>query len=115
MFDILKELFNPNSELNRKAAKVIADKFTEEELVRYKVGKPRAGQQGTLGLDGEPGVEEVVEVNVPAFVKQLLFDYDNVGKSTILPQYPKADYGFVGFMDDLEMTDEISDIRNSFL
>ena len=111
LFGILKELFNPNGELYRKAAKVIADNFTEEELVRYKVGKPkRVGQQGTLGLDGEPGVEEIVEVNVPAFVKQLLFDYDNVGKSTTLPQYPKADYGFVGFMDDLEMTDEISDI-----
>jgi len=111
LFGILKELFNPNGELYRKAAKVIADNFTEEELVRYKVGKPkRVGQQGTLGLDGDPGVEEIVEVNVPAFVKQLLFDYDNVGKSTTLPQYPKADYGFVGFMDDLEMTDEISDI-----
>ena len=110
LFDILKELFNPNSELNGKAAKVIADKFTEEELVRYKVGKPRVGQQGTSELDGEPGVEENVEINVPAFVKQLLFDYDNVGKSTTLPRYPKADYGFVGFMDDLEMTDEISGI-----
>ena len=111
LFGILKELFNPNGELYRKAAKVIADNFTEEELVRYKVGKPkRVGQQGTLGLDGESGVEEIIEVNVPAFVKQLLFDYDNVGKSTTLPQYPKADYGFVGFMDDLEMTDEISDI-----
>ena len=111
LFGILKELFNPNGELYRKAAKVIADNFTEEELVRYKVGKPkRIGQQGTLGLDGEAGVEEIVEVNVPAFVKQLLFDYDNVGKSTTLPQYPKADYGFVGFMDDLEMSDEIADI-----
>jgi hypothetical protein len=111
LFGILKELFNPNSELYRKAAKVISDNFTEEELVRYKVGKPkRVGQQGTLGLDGEPGVEEIIEVNVPAFVKQLLFDYDNVGKSTTLPQYPKADYGFVGFMDDLEMSDEIADI-----
>jgi len=111
LFGILKELFNPNGELYRKAAKVISDNFTEEELVRYKVGKPkRVGQQGTLGLDGEPGVEEIVEVNVPAFVKQLLFDYDNVGKSTTLPQYPKADYGFVGFMDDLEMSDEIADI-----
>jgi len=111
LFGILKELFNPNGELYRKAAKVIADNFTEEELVRYKVGKPkRVGQQGTLGLDGEAGVEEIVEVNVPAFVKQLLFDYDNVGKSTTLPQYPKADYGFVGFMDDLEMSDEIADI-----
>ena len=111
LLSILKELFNPNGELYRKAAKVIADNFTEEELVRYKVGKPkRVGQQGTLGLDGEPGVEEITEVNVPAFVKQLLFDYDNIGKGTTLPQYPKADYGFVGFMDDLEMTDEIADI-----
>ena len=111
LLDILKQLFNPNSELYRKAAKVIADNFTEEELVRYKVGKPRrVGQQGTLGLDGEPGVEEIVEVNVAAFVKQLLFDYDNIGKGGTLPQYPKADYGFQGFMDDLEMTDEIADI-----
>ena len=111
LLDILKQLFNPNSELYRKAAKVIADNFTEEELVRYKVGKPRRiGQQGTLGLDGEPGVEEIVEVNVAAFVKQLLFDYDNIGKGGTLPQYPKADYGFQGFMDDLEMTDEIADI-----
>jgi len=111
LLDILKQLFNPNSELYRKAAKVIADNFTEEELVRYKVGKPRrVGQQGTLGLDGEPGVEEIVEVNVAAFVKQMLFDYDNLGKGGTLPQYPKADYGFVGFMDDLEMTDEIADI-----
>ena len=111
LLDILKQLFNPNSELYRKAAKVIADNFTEEELVRYKVGKPRrVGQQGTLGLDGEPGVEEIVEVNVPAFVKQMLFDYDNIGKGGTLPQYPKADYGFQGFMDDLEMTDEIADI-----
>ena len=111
LLDILKQLFNPNSELYRKAAKVIADNFTEEELVRYKVGKPRrVGQQGTLGLDGEPGVEEIVEVNVAAFVKQMLFDYDNIGKGGTLPQYPKADYGFQGFMDDLEMTDEIADI-----
>ena len=111
LLDILKQLFNPNSELYRKAAKVIADNFTEEELVRYKVGKPRRiGQQGTLGLDGEPGVEEIVEVNVAAFVKQMLFDYDNIGKGGTLPQYPKADYGFQGFMDDLEMTDEIADI-----
>ena len=111
LLDILKQLFNPNSELYRKAAKVIADNFTEEELVRYKVGKPRrVGQQGTLGLDGEAGVEEIVEVNVAAFVKQLLFDYDNIGKGGTLPQYPKADYGFQGFMDDLEMTDEIADI-----
>tara|TARA_R100000697_G_scaffold5150_1_gene10458 strand:- start:2568 stop:4688 length:2121 start_codon:yes stop_codon:yes gene_type:complete len=111
LLDILKQLFNPNSELYRKAAKVIADNFTEEELVRYKVGKPRrVGQQGTLGLDGEAGVEEIVEVNVTAFVKQLLFDYDNIGKGGTLPQYPKADYGFQGFMDDLEMTDEIADI-----
>ena len=111
LLDILKQLFNPNSELYRKAAKVIADNFTEEELVRYKVGKPRrVGRQGTLGLDGEPGVEEIVEVNVAAFVKQLLFDYDNIGKGGTLPQYPKADYGFQGFMDDLEMTDEIADI-----
>ena len=111
LLDILKQLFNPNSELYRKAAKVIADNFTEEELVRYKVGKPRrVGQQGTLGLDGEAGVEEIVEVNVAAFVKQMLFDYDNIGKGGTLPQYPKADYGFQGFMDDLEMTDEIADI-----
>ena len=111
LLDILKQLFNPNSELYRKAAKVIADNFTEEELVRYKVGKPRRiGQQGTLGLDGEAGVEEIVEVNVAAFVKQMLFDYDNIGKGGTLPQYPKADYGFQGFMDDLEMTDEIADI-----
>jgi len=41
LFGILKELFNPNSELYRKAAKVITDNFTEEELVRYKVGKPK--------------------------------------------------------------------------
>jgi hypothetical protein len=114
LFGILKELFNPNGELYRKAAKVIADNFTEEELVRYKVGKPkRVGQQGTLGLDGEPGVEEIVEVNVPAFVKQLLFDYDNVGKSTTLPQYPKAEYGFVDFMDGLGLMDEIVDIINA--
>ena len=111
LLSILKELFNPNTRVHKKAAKVIADNFTEEELVRYKVGKPRRiGQQGTLGLDGEPGVEEIVEVNVAAFVKQMLFDYDNIGKGGTLPQYPKADYGFQGFMDDLEMTDEIADI-----
>jgi len=110
LFDILKELFDPDTRLHKKAAKVITDNFTEEELVRYKVGKPKRGQQGTLGLDGEPGVEEIIEVNVPAFVKQLLFDYDNVGKSTTLPRYPKADYGFVAFMDDLEMSAEIADI-----
>jgi len=110
LFDILKELFDPDTRLHKKAAKVITDNFTEEELVRYKVGKPKRGQQGTLGLDGEPGVEEIIEVNVPAFVKQLLFDYDNVGKSTTLPRYSKEDYGFVGFMDDLEMSAEIADI-----
>jgi len=111
LFSILKELFNPDARLHKKAAKVIADDFTEEELVRYKVGKPkRVGKQGTLGLDGDPGVEEIIEVNVAAFVKQLLFDYDNVGKGTTLPRYPKAEYGFVDFMDGLGLMDEIVDI-----
>ena len=111
LLGILKELFDPNTRVHKKAAKVIADNFTEEELVRYKVGKPRkVGQQGTLGLDGEAGVEEIVEVNVAAFVKQMLFDYDNIGKGGTLPQYPKADYGFQGFMDDIGLTDEIADV-----
>ena len=111
LLGILKELFDPNTRVHKKAAKVIADKFTDEELVRYKVGKPtRIGQQGTLGLDGEPGVEEIIKVNVPAFVKQMLFDYDNLDKGTTLPQYPKADYGFQKFMEDIGLADEIADV-----
>jgi len=111
LLGILKELFDPNTRVHKKAAKVIADKFTDEELVRYKVGKPtRIGQQGTLGLDGDPGVEEIIKVNVPAFVKQMLFDYDNLDKGTTLPQYPKADYGFQKFMEDIGLADEIADV-----
>ena len=106
LFKILKVLFNPDTQLYSKAAKAITDNFTEEELVRYKVGKPRrVGKQGTLGLNGEPGVEEIIEVDVQAFVKQLLFDYDNINKGTTLPQYPKVEYGFQAFMKDLGLED----------